>query len=337
MRRGFGKILDHLPYVGNVREANRELHRHVTEMQEHIDQLQAQLSHNTHAIGAYSAGHYYSPIPNQDEIKRRINSSQLQSLSGSSDVDALSIHLPDLDLNRHRQLELLEIYSSYYRELPFTEEKQPGNRYYYDQSYFCYADAIFLCCFLRFMQPKRIIEVGSGFSSAVLLDSADHFLNHAPDVTFIEPYPDRLKSILRPEDYENITIREEKVQAVPLDVFAALQAGDLLFIDSSHVVKFGNDLHFLFFEVLPLLAPGVSVHFHDVFYPFEYPEEWLRDGRYWNEDYFLRAFLAYNNEWDIQFFNTYVASVFKEVLQKDMPLCLKNTGGSIYIQKNLKD
>ncbi|MCF8057514.1 MAG: hypothetical protein K9K37_12870 [Desulfocapsa sp.] len=235
MRSGLGTVLDHLPYVGKIREANRKLHGRVAEMQECIDQIQAQLAQKDEDIGAYPAGHYYSPIPNQDEIKIHIESSQLQSLSGNSDVDASDTQLPDLDLNDHRQLELLKIFASYYKEIPFPEKRQAEKRYFYDQSYFCYADAIFLCCFLRLTQPQRIIEVGSGFSSAVFLDSSEHFLGRAPDITFIEPYPDRLKSILKPQDYENVTIREEKVQAVPLDLFTSLEAGDLLFIDSSHV------------------------------------------------------------------------------------------------------
>lgn len=334
MRRMLGTVLDHLPYVGTIREANRKLHRNVAAMQEQVEQLQAVLAQKDRDIGVYPAGHYYSPIPSQDEIRAYSRSKAIQDLSGKSEIDPVHVDLSDVDLNHDRQFELLKIFSSYYEEVPFPEKKQPGQRYYYDQSYFCYSDAIFLCCFLRFLQPKKVVEVGSGFSSAVLLDSSDEFLEQSPDITFIEPYPDRLKSILRQDDYEKVIVREEIVQSVPLDVFTSLESGDLLFIDSSHVVKCGNDLHFLFFDVLPHLAPGVVVHFHDIFYPFEYPKEWMDEGRFWNEDYFLRAFLAYNSQWSIQFFNTYVATAFKEELQNKMPLCLKNTGGSIYLQKD---
>jgi hypothetical protein len=93
----------------------------------------------------------------------------------------------------------------------------------------------------------------------------------------------------------------------------------------------------LIFNVLPQLPRGVFVHFHDVFYPFEYPSTWLAQGIYWNEDYVLRAFLSYNSEWAIHFFNTFVPVAFKEFLENKMPLCLKNTGGSIYIQRVGKD
>lgn len=106
-----------------------------------------------------------------------------------------------------------------------------------------------------------------------------------------------------------------------------------MFIDSSHVVKCGSDLQFLIFEVLPYLKPGVFVHFHDIAYPFEYPSEWLLEGRYWNENYFLRAFLSYNSEWSIHFFTTYVYFRFGDLIREKMPLCTKNPGGSLYIQR----
>ena len=129
----------------------------------------------------------------------------------------------------------------------------------------------------------------------------------------------------------------EKVQNIPMDTFAALNAGDLLFIDSSHVVKCGSDLHFLLFDVLPRLPVGVYVHFHDVFRSFEYLEEWLSSGWYWNEGYFLRAFLSNNNAWAIRFFNNYVRFAAEDFLREKMPLCVNDIGGSLYIQRTAKD
>jgi hypothetical protein len=95
-------------------------------------------------------------------------------------------------------------------------------------------------------------------------------------------------------------------------------------------------MQLLMFEILPRLQPGVFVHFHDVFYPFDYPSEWLTEGRYWNENYFLRAFLSYNSEWSIRFFNTYVHFMFGDLIKEGMPLCAKNTGSSLYIQREQK-
>jgi len=128
-----------------------------------------------------------------------------------------------------------------------------------------------------------------------MLDTVDNFFSFKPEITFIEPFPQRLKSLLKDTDKDNVTIIEKFAQDVSPSIFLNMEAGDLLFIDSSHVVKCGSDLHILMFDILPLLPKGVFVHFHDIFYPFEYPIEWVKQGRYWNENYFLRAFLSYNS------------------------------------------
>jgi len=296
-KRLLAPVLDRLPYVGRLRQSLRD-------------------------AGQYPAGHYYSPIPQHDEIVAIIDSAA-----------ARSTDLPEIALNTAGQRDLLTSFEAFYNELPFPKTQSPDCRYYYEQTFFGYSDAIFLYSFLRFFQPRRIIEVGSGFSSAVILDTVERFLPRRPELTFIEPYPDRLKMLLRPADQASSHIIERKVQDVPLETFRSLESGDLLFIDSSHVVKCGSDVQFLIFEVMPLLPAGIFVHFHDVFYPFEYPPDWLLGGRYWNEDYFLRAFLSYNNAWEICFFNTFVAVAFKDFLAQKMPLCLRDPGGSLYIRR----
>ncbi|QUV83706.1 class I SAM-dependent methyltransferase [Chloracidobacterium aggregatum] len=272
--------------------------------------------------GAFPAGHYYSPIPSKEEVLHYVQT------RGTPKNE-----LPGINLNEDEQLELLKEYISFYPDISFPEEQKSTHRYYYNNQWFSYSDAIFLHCFLRRYTPKRIIEVGCGFSSALILDTIEKFSFYKPEVTFIEPYPDRLLSLLREGDIERFRLIEKKVQSVQPDVFRALESGDLLFIDSSHVVKCGSDLQFLIFEVLPYLKPGVFVHFHDIAYPFEYPSEWLLEGRYWNENYFLRAFLSYNSEWSIHFFTTYVYFRFGDLIREKMPLCTKNPGGSLYIQR----
>ena len=143
--------------------------------------------------------------------------------------------------------------------------------------------AIILYALLRRLRPKRIIEVGSGFSSALMLDSNDRFLDGSICSTFIEPYPERLRSLLTEHDKGRIELLQTAVQSVPRDVFAPPVTNDILFIDSSHVTKIGSDVNYLLFEILPRLKPGVVVHVHDVMWPFEYPKEWLMEGRAWNE------------------------------------------------------
>lgn len=274
---------------------------------------------------AFPAGHYYSPIPDKEEMLEYYRSK-----------NQVNLELPDVKINKEGQFNLLKSYVQYYKELPFPETQSINYRYYYNNGWYNYADAIFLYCFLRLHAPKRIIEIGSGFSSAVILDTVDHSLSYSPEITFVEPDPRRLRSLLRYEDEMRITIIDKKIQKAPFELFSALEEGDFLLIDSSHVVKCGNDVQLLMFDLLPVLSPGVYVHFHDVFYPFEYPFEWLRSGRYWNEAYFLRAFLSYNCEWNICFFNSYIAFAFKEFVEVNMPLCTKDTGGSLYIQRQRK-
>jgi hypothetical protein len=271
--------------------------------------------------GAFPAGHYYSPIPSKDDVLWHVKSGR----PPTGDI-------PGIRMNEESQRELLDDYIHFYKDLKFPEKQTPGHRYFYDNDWFSYSDAIFLYCFLRKHMPKRIVEVGSGFSSAVILDTIEVFFSQRPEITFIEPYPNRLISLLRKDDRRQVTLVDKKIQEVSLDIFRSLQSGDFLFIDSSHVVKCGSDLQLLFFEIFPYLQPGVFVHFHDVFYPFDYPSEWLTAGRYWNENYFLRAFLSWNTEWQILFFNTYVHFMFGDLIKESMPLCAKNTGGSLYIQ-----
>ncbi len=275
--------------------------------------------------GAYPAGHYYSPIPSKEDVLAYVKSRKPPNRE-----------LLGIELNEQEQYELLTEYALFYKDLPFPEEQTPGHRYYYHNMWFCYSDAIFLYCFLRKYMPKRIIEIGSGFSSAVMLDTIDRVFSQRPEITFIEPYPDRLISLLHEGDRKQIRLMDRKIQEVPTEILLSLQSGDLLFIDSSHVVKCGSDLLLLMFEILPRLQPGVVVHFHDVFYPFDYPPEWLMGGRFWNENYFLRAFLSYNFEWKILFFNTYVHFIFGDLIKEKMPLCAKNPGGGLYIQRKQK-
>jgi hypothetical protein len=119
------------------------------------------------------------------------------------------------------------------------------------------------------------------------------------------------------------------------ELFDQLNENDILFIDSTHVSKTNSDVNKILFEILPRLKRGVLIHFHDIFYPFEYPKEWVLqwNGFGWNEDYILKAFLMYNNQFKIVMFNTFLEHFHKEWFKENMPLCLENEGGSIWLQK----
>lgn len=229
-------------------------------------------------------GHFYSPVVDQ-ELVRKDETRIWKDLTTPS--------LEGIDLNVTEQLELLAEFETYYPDIPFHETQTEGSRYYFQNPYYSYTDAITLYCFIRKFRPAKIVEVGSGFSSAAMLDTVDH-LDLRTGLSFIEPHPERLYHLFSSADKSKNTVLDTPVQRIELDVFTNLKDGDILFIDSSHVVKTGSDLQFLFFEVLPNLQKGVLIHFHDIFYPFEYPKEWIYGRRNWNEDYFLRAFLMYN-------------------------------------------
>ncbi len=119
---------------------------------------------------------------------------------------------------------------------------------------------------------------------------------------------------------------------IEISFFEQLHENDILFIDSTHVAKTGSDVNYLIFEILPSLNKGVLIHFHDVFYPFEYPKEWVLSGRSWNEDYMLRSFLIYNDNFKIVLFPHFIHQQYGEYLA-NMPNCYKNSGGSFWIQK----
>jgi hypothetical protein len=269
--------------------------------------------------GSYPPGHFYSPIPDIEYVRKH-------ETSIFNDSPPL-----DVDLNEKAQLEFMESSLPAYRQYPFPPEQNGSYRYYSTNDYFNITDS--LCLFLIFdrFKPKKIIEVGSGFSSACMLDIYEHHLKYAPQITFIEPYSERLRSLLTPKDLRHSTLVEKMVQDVDKSIFKELHANDILFIDSSHVSKVGSDPNYLLFEVLPLLNKGVIIHFHDICYPFEYPKSWIYDGIYWNETYLLRAFLMNNRSYSILLFNHFLGEKHRAWLSVNMPLFL--SGGSLWLQK----
>jgi predicted O-methyltransferase YrrM len=266
-------------------------------------------------------GHFYSPIVLPSEAEKY-----------KSRIFSIPDQLPGIEMNTTTQLKMLEEFRKFYPEIPKGWDTG-GLRYQFDNKFYSYSDAIFLYSMMRYVKPKRVIEIGSGFSSALMLDTNEIFFNNTIDLTFIEPYPKRLNSLLG--DKKDITLIEKPLQEVDLSVFSKLEADDILFIDSTHVSKTGSDVNIILFEILPLLKKGVKIHFHDIFYPFEYPAVWvLQTGRNWNEAYALRSFLSFNSSFQIFFFNTYLEFFHKPWFELNMPLCMKNTGGSLWIECN---
>lgn len=239
-----------------------------------------------------------------------------------------------IQLNAEHQRALLTELAKFYPEFDWGEHPSDHHRYYLDNGLFTYGDAIILYSLLRYLKPKRVIEVGSGFSSALMLDTNDRFLNGGIQFTFIEPFSSRLDLFLGEKDREHCRVVRQEVQDIPLTVFQALETGDFLFIDSSHVSKIGSDVNFMVFEVLPALRPGIVVHFHDILWPFEYPEKWVVKLRWsWNEAYLIRAFLQYNSRFEILMFNSFVGYRYSDFIEQHMPLFMKYTGASLWLRK----
>jgi predicted O-methyltransferase YrrM len=271
----------------------------------------------------FPPGHYYSPIPSRAEV--RAHEQNIWS--------AWPRQLPSLELNEEGQVALLEELKQYYRDLPFGDKPKQGLRYHFENGYFSYSDAIVLYCMIRHLKPRKIIEIGSGYSSAVMLDTNDLFFSKAVSCTFIEPNPQRLLSLVKGADRDKCSIITAPLHDVGTDLFKGLSHSDILFVDSSHVAKVHSDVNLILFEILPILEEGVTIHFHDVFYPFEYPKEWVYQGKAFNEAYLLRAFLQYNKIFQIQFFNSFLTYFYRDRFLSEMPLCLKNTGASIWLRK----
>jgi len=273
------------------------------------------------------SGHYYSPVPSLKELKR----------DAARIFDRSLRRLPGVELNEAGQLALLAQLAPFYAEQPFPETPRDGIRYFFDNYWFGRADALFLYSIIRLFRPRRIVEVGSGFSSAVMLDTNERFMDRSIGLTFIEPESARLRKLLQPEDAGSVTVVEQRIQQVDPRIVDELAANDVLFVDSSHVSKAGSDVNHILFELLPRLAPGVLVHFHDVLYPFEYPKEWFDLGISWNEPYILRAFLQYNLQFPIRFWNDFMVTFHSEAVRELMPQCLHppafGVGGSLWLQR----
>ncbi len=274
------------------------------------------------ACRLFPPGHALSPLPSGTDIEAH----------GAFNWHPAAI--PGVDLRVGEQWCLLQRLARHYPRLPFSANAVGGSRYYYENSCYSYADAIFLGCMMLEFKPRRIIEIGCGFSSAAMLDISEHFFAGRIDCLFIDPDPSRLRSLLERKKAA-VRLMENRLQDVPQDVFSGLEANDILFVDSSHVSKVGSDVNRIFFDVLPRLQKGVLVHVHDVFYPFEYPQAWLQRGWVWNEQYLLHAFLQFNRHFVIRLFSHLMIDRDRDWFSRHMADCLKNPGGCLWLEKTV--
>jgi predicted O-methyltransferase YrrM len=272
-------------------------------------------------------GHFYSPIPPLSELRDRD-----AQIFGRDPLDVPGV---DLRVDAQRALlgELEPLQDGISFPLTEADARAEGDRYWAENIPFGSGDALFLTLLLRHLRPRRVVELGCGFSSACMLDARDRYLGGALDLTFVDPYPQLLESLLREGDRDTARILPVATQDVPLDVMTALGSGDVLFVDSTHVSRAGSDVNRILFELLPALAPGVVVHLHDMFPGFEYPREWVLEGRAWTELYLVRAFLQYNEAFEIVLWPNVLAMLDHVEFVRRFPLAAANIGGSLWLRK----
>lgn len=232
--------------------------------------------------------HYESPYVTERELSKY-------------DTDTKNDRLLGIDLNTQKQEELISSILKFGSDFIINLSKEEL-RYRAENMYYNLMDALVLHSMIRQFTPKKIIEIGSGFSTCVMLDTNEKWIKNSAQIICIEPVPDRLVSNIRHKE-EQLTIKTELVQDVSFAEFEALEENDLLFIDSSHVTKACGDVPYEYFQILPRLKSGVLIHIHDIFYPFTYPLEWLKKGRGYTEAFLLRALLMNNENYEIVFFN----------------------------------
>lgn len=262
--------------------------------------------------------HFYQPVPDT----RTLPDSLWKKASA----------MRGIDLNEATQLQLLrESFPKFrdeYSRFPRAATGEP-HEFYLDNGRFSGTDALVLYCMVRHLQPRRVIEVGSGFSSLITAQAARR--NGNTELVCIEPYPEELLQ----KGFPGLTqLLPQKVEEIAPEYFEELQANDILFIDSSHVVKIGGDVNYLFFEILPRLKPGVVVHVHDIFLPNEYRRDWVMDEfRFWTEQYLLQAFLMFNSDWEVLFANSFMAQKHLAEFQATFPDSPWWGGGSFWMRR----
>jgi methyltransferase family protein len=275
------------------------------------------------AESPFPPGHAYSPYPSEADVKR----------ASRAWLDPTE-EIAGIDVNTQGQLELLEAFKEIpLEELPFPRRRDPDWRFHLDGSPFPAADALLLSLMIRHLRPARIVEVGVGYSSALMLDTNERFFDNAIEQTFIDPYPEQMLALLRPGEADQVSLIGAPVQDVPLSTFEQLEPNDILFVDSSHVSKAGSDVNHLVFEVFPRLAKGVHIHVHDIGNAFEYPIEWIvEQRRVWSEAYVLRAFLQHNSDFRITLYITHLWHFHREALAAVSPE-LVTPAGSIWFNR----
>jgi hypothetical protein len=231
--------------------------------------------------------HFYWPVPNVSELE------QQHWPAGRLDAP--------IDLRFPAQLEFLrQMAAEYADEWNFPDRPTPHSPYHCNNGFFESVDAEIAYSFVRRFKPSRIIEVGGGFSTQLLTQALRTNFEQdgvRADLTTIDP---ALQPSRDAAPSVSTQVIPSPVQEIDLDLFLSLEEGDILFLDSSHVVRVGSDVVYEYLEVLPRLRKGVLIHAHDIFLPYDYPLPWVVDNlSFWSEQYLLLAFLSFNSAFEV--------------------------------------
>ena len=267
--------------------------------------------------------HYYSPVPDLKELERRKVWDRTSDLKG-------------LNLNATFQITLLtQMAETFSRECSWPKNATSNpEEFYWDNNSFSFQCASLLHYMIRHFKPSRIIEVGSGFSSRIINKAVEFNKKENSSCIYeiIDPFPSETVKELSNLSKINVV----KVEELSENLFASLKSGDILFIDSGHVVKTGGDVNFLILDILPILQPGVIVHFHDICMPNEYSKTYFMNPRFrvfWTESYLLQAFLAFNKEFEILGAASYLSTNHYDSFKKIFPADPGGNSGSFWIRR----
>ena len=243
--------------------------------------------------------------------------------------------LPGIDFNEKAQLELLK-YLTYQSDfnhfVKIDIHKSDFFSFKINNSSFDSGDAEFLFNFIRHVKPSKIIEIGCGMSTKIIQGAIkfnqkdkDGICSHI----CIEPY-----ELPWLDNFSKIELIRDKVENIDLNLFKDLKSGDLLFIDSSHIIRPQGDVLYEYLQIIPSLQKGVYVHVHDIFSPRDYLDAWIKDQvRFWNEQYLLEALLTESGKFEVVAALNLLKHKYYDNLRKVCPyLTADREPGSFYFR-----
>jgi hypothetical protein len=264
---------------------------------------------------------YYSPIPDTRKLDDKLWEKESE--------------LVGVDMKFDTQLYYLkQVFPKYKDEYNFPEKSSDPRKFQFEGAPFVSYDAEILHCMIREFEPRRVFEIGSG--STTLISANACLLNNNGGGVFVhDPFPNQKIRSGKIEGLSCVDVR--KVEGIDPSHFDQLEENDILFIDSTHVVRIGGDILHLYLEVIPRLRQGVIIHVHDILLPKEYFKDWIMKEHYfWTEMYLLQAFLAFNTEFEILWCGSYMHCKYsKQELKNVFPRYdpERHFPGSIWIRR----